>query len=108
MSLRSPVRSLLVAGLASWIVLGTALTDGHAQTPPPIPPIPGGLPGIPGIPGAPSAPFPIPTSLPAPGATPGIPSIPGIPGLKLFSPTGSLLMPVMKEETKKIYQREKF
>ncbi len=48
---------------------------------------------------------PIP-SIPAPGGTPAIPNIPGMPGFKLFSPTGALLMPVMKDEAKKIYQKE--
>lgn len=105
-------------------VLGAALVGGTviaasagAQVPgvPPIPGLPGATPTIPGIPpgmpgGPPTSPIPgIPTtipSIPAPGGTPAIPSIPGLPGLKLFSPTGALLMPAMKDEAKKIYQKE--
>lgn len=108
MSFRTFVRrSLLGAALASI----TALAAGASaqQLPIPIPPggapggipglpAPGGAPGVPGVPGLPPMP-----GIPAPGGTPAVPNIPGLPGMKLFSPTGSLLMPVMKDEAKKIY-----
>lgn len=125
MSLRSFFRHAVLAGtfVTAVALVGTSAT---AQTPiPPIPGIPPGMPGgppaspippIPGLPpgtpgGPPASPIPgIPTALPPPGSTPGVPSIPGLPGLpglKLFSPTGALLMPIMKDEAKKIYQKEK-
>jgi len=101
------------------VVVGTALTaaavapegSAQAQAPIPIPSLPPGTPPIPGLP-TPGGGSPIPgiPGLPAPGGTPGIPSIPGlpgIPGLKLFSPTGTLLMPFMKDEAKKIFEKEK-
>jgi hypothetical protein len=77
---------------------------GGTGTPSPIPfPIPGaggGTPGAPPIPGLP--PFP------QPGGTVGIPGIPGLPSsVKLFSPTGALLMPAMQDEAKKLFQKLK-
>lgn len=120
MSLRSFVRrSTLGAVVASACVFAGAAS---AQVPipgvPGVPGVPGAPPTIPGIPpgmpgGPPASPIPglppglppVP-NLPAPGGTMAVPSIPGLPGLKLFSPTGALLMPVMKDEAKKIYQKE--
>lgn len=118
MSFRTFVRRTL---LGTALVGATVIAaSAGAQVPgvpgvPPIPGMPGATPTIPGIPpgmpgGPPTSPIPgIPTtipSIPAPGGTPAIPSIPGLPGLKLFSPTGALLMPAMKDEAKKIYQKE--
>jgi len=99
-------RSLL--GMAA-LVSGAIFVSSAAAQVPPIPVPPGGIPGLPpgvpggaptGVPGLP----PIP-GIPAPGGTPAVPNIPGMPAT-LFSPTGSLLMPAMKDETKKIYQKE--
>lgn len=120
MSFRSILRRTVIgsalAGMGLWAGVATAQIPGM----PGVPGVPGATPTIPGMPpglpgGAPTSPIPglppgtqlppIP-SLPAPGGTPAIPSIPGLPGLKLFSPTGALLMPVMKDEAKKIYQKE--
>jgi len=120
MSLRTFIRrTILGAALAG----GTVIAASAGAQIPGVPgvPIPGATPTIPGIPpgmpgGPPTSPIPglppgaiptaIPTTLPAPGGTPAIPNIPGLPGPKLFSPTGFLLMPVMKDEAKKIYQKE--
>lgn len=119
MSLRSFFRrSLVGAALASaCAVVGAASAQipgipGVPGVPAPAPTIPGIPPGMPGgpptspIPGLPTNLPPIP-NLPAPGGTPAVPGLPGLPGLKLFSPTGALLMPVMKDEAKKIYDKEK-
>lgn len=116
MSLRSILRCSF---LGTTLVLAGLWAGSAVAQVPPIPGLPGATPTIPGIPpgmpgGPPKSPIPglpggmppIPTSLPAPGGTPGVPSIPGLPGLKLFSPTGALLMPAMKDEAKKIYQKE--
>ncbi len=109
MSLRTFLRAVAV-GTALTAAAALPQSDAQAQTPVPIP-IPSGLPGIPGLP-TPGGGSPIPglPGIPAPGGLPGIPSIPGlpgIPGLKLFSPTGTLLMPFMKDEAKKIFEKEK-
>ena len=106
----------LLIGIGSGIGSGAFVGTASAQTPIPtvIPGIPGGG-GIPGLPpgtpgGPPASPIPGLPGIPAPGGTPALPSIPGLPGLpglKLFSPTGALLMPIMKDEAKKIYQKEK-
>ena len=121
MSFRTFLRTA-VFGAALGTLLSTASTPvgvgtASAQTPPlptAIPGIPGGG-GIPGLPpgtpgGPPASPIPGLPGISAPGGTPALPSIPGLPGLpglKLFSPTGALLMPIMKDEAKKIYQKEK-
>jgi hypothetical protein len=112
--LRRTVLGSALAGMGLWAGVATAQIPGV----PSIPGMPGATPTIPGMPpglpgGAPTSPIPglppgmppIP-SIPAPGGTPALPSIPGLPGLKLFSPTGALLMPAMKDEAKKIYQKE--
>jgi hypothetical protein len=117
MSLLKSFRGHALLG-AAIVATATLAGSALAQVPPlpipttGIPGLPGGVPGVPGVPGLPGVPGtaglpPIPTSLPAPGGTPGIPSIPGLPGLKLFSPTGALLMPFMKDEAKKIFDKEK-
>ena len=117
MSLRTFVRASLfatalgaVAALAGSAAAQTTIPFPipGAGNPSPLPfPIPGagGIPGVPGGTGAP--PIPGLPPFPAPGGTFGIPGIPGLPGLKLFSPSGALLMPAMKDEAKKIYQKEK-
>ncbi|MBI2393546.1 MAG: M48 family metalloprotease [Deltaproteobacteria bacterium] len=116
MSFRTFVRrTVLGVALAGASIIASSAA---AQVPgvPTIPGMPGATPTIPGIPpgmpgGPPTSPIPglppgaIP-SIPPPGGTPAIPNIPGMPGFKLFSPTGALLMPVMKDEAKKIYQKE--
>jgi hypothetical protein len=120
MSLRSFLKIRHLAALCGALGVASLAGSAVAQTPIPIPGVPpaGGIPGmppggIPGLPpgtpgGPPASPIPgIPTAFPPPGSTPGVPSIPGLPGLKLFSPTGALLMPIMKDEAKKIYQKEK-
>lgn len=118
------VRSFLRASLFASVVAAVAGVAGSAAaqalpipgtgTPSPIP-IPGGgagtgIPGIPGIPGGGGGAPPIPglPPFPAPGGTPGIPGIPGLPGnVKLFSPSGALLMPFMKDEAQKLYKKLK-
>jgi len=130
MSVRSFVRASLfatgvvaIAGLAgSASAQALPIPVPTAGTPSPIP-IPGagtGIPGVPGVPGAPGIPGlpggtttgapPIPglPPFPAPGGTPGVPAIPGLPSnIQLFSPSGALLMPFMKDEAKKLYQKLK-
>ena len=121
MSLRSILRrtflSAALTGVGLWAATAAAQIPGVPGVPgvpgatPTIPGIPPGMPGgpptspIPGLPAPPAGMPPLP-SIPAPGGTPAVPNIPGLPGLKLFSPTGALLMPVMKDEAKKIYQKE--
>jgi len=116
MSFRLILRRTVLGSALAGIGLFAGAASAQIPGVPPIPGMPGATPTIPGMPpglpgGAPTSPIPglppgIPTSLPAPGGTPGVPSIPGLPGLKLFSPTGALLMPAMKDEAKKIYQKE--
>jgi len=109
MSLRTVLSSRsLVLGLA---LAGTVMVSGIAQAQPaPIPiPIPPGT-TIPGLP--PTVPTTIPglPPIPPPGGTfaiPSVPGLPGLPGFKLFSPTGSLLKEFIKDEAKKIFQKEK-
>jgi hypothetical protein len=122
MSFRSFLRRTLLGATALGLVAAT--NGASAQTPippipglpPGVPPIPPGVPTIPGIPpGMPGGPPAVPSipglppipNLPAPGGTPAVPSIPGLPGLKLFSPTGALLMPFMRDEAKKIYEKQR-
>lgn len=116
MSFRTFVRRTILGVVLTGATVVAASAGAQIPGVPPVPGVPGATPTIPGMPpglpgGAPTSPIPgipttIPTTLPAPGGTPAIPSIPGLPGLKLFSPTGALLMPAMKDEAKKIYQKE--
>ena len=111
MSLRSILRPVLVLAALTAGVAGIAGSADAQGIPLPIPGT-GGAPTIPGLPpGVPGGPAPtipgIPT-IPAPGGLPGLPGIPGLPpNLKLFSPSGALLMPVMKDEAKKIFEKLK-
>ncbi len=96
------VSAVAVAGSAAAQVPVPPIPGMPGQGIPGIPPgMPGGAPTTPGIPGLPPLP-----NIPAPGGTPALPNIPGLGGITLFSPTGALLMPVMKDEAKKIYQKE--
>ncbi len=119
MSLRSFVRRSILGAVVAGACVFAGAASAQLPIPTAIPGVPGGAPTIPGIPpgmpgGPPASPIPglppglppVP-NLPAPGGTPAIPSLPGIPSsVKLFSPTGALLMPAMKDEAKKIYQKE--
>jgi hypothetical protein len=108
MSFRTFARRFVLGASLAGVTAIAAVASAQVPGIPGVPPtgIPGLPPGVPGgaptgVPGLP----PIP-SIPAPGGTPAIPNIPGLPGITLFSPTGALLMPAMKDEAKKIYQKE--
>lgn len=114
MSFQSTFRRISLGVLFAGAVISANFASAQTppfQLPPGLPGLPpGGIPGLPPLPGQPPAggipglpPLP---SLPAPGGTMALPNIPGLPS-NLFSPTGSLLMPAMKQEAQQIYTKLK-